>query len=139
MEQMTLDLSGEGEDEKVPESELPVGWVQVCDLPYCSEPRLFYDARMNAGIRIGELREEACRMFEKENEQLTVRDLKIAFLKMCPVEIDLEGRPHKVSVKKYGGVWILSCDCGAWIFNRGGQRRCKHTDHVDNLMERGEW
>ena len=139
MEQMVLDLSGESEEKKVPESEVPVGWVQVCDLPYCSEPRLFYDARMNAGIRVTELREEACRMLEKENSQLTMDDLKMAFLKMCPVEVELVGQPHKVTVKKYGGEWILACNCGAWVFNLSGNRLCKHTNYVGNLMKKGEW
>lgn len=138
MEQMNLDLNGEDE-ERVPESEVPAGWVQVCDLPYCSEPRLFYDARMSAEIRVTALREEASRMFEKENDKLTVADLKMAFLKMCPVEIDLEGRPHKVMVKRYGGEWILSCNCRAWIFNLSGRRACKHTNYVENLMRREEW
>jgi len=59
--------------------------------PYCSEPNLFYWHRMKAGLRVKELREGACRLFEKQNDQLTVQDLKLAFLKMYPVKMNLRG------------------------------------------------
>ena len=113
-------------------------YVEVCDLPYCSEPDLFYGQRMEAGLRVRELRENACRLLGKENDQLTVRDLKLAFLKMCPVTVNLGGDDHEVTVKKLNGRWTLSCNCRSWIFNLSGDRRCKHTEHVESLMTREE-
>ncbi len=113
-------------------------YVEVCDLPYCSEPDLFYRRRIMAGLRIRELRESACRLFEKQNDQLTVRDLKLAFLKICPVKVNLGGDDHEVTVKKLNGRWVLSCNCRSWIFNLSGDRRCKHTEHIENLMSREE-
>jgi len=109
-------------------------YVEVCDLPYCSEPRQFYDARMEAGLRVTELRETACRLFEKENRQLTVWDLKLSFLKMCPVKVNLGGADHEVTIKKLNGHWVLACNCRSWIFNLSGDRKCKHTAHIENLM-----
>ena len=109
-------------------------YVEVCDLPYCSEPDFFYRQRMEAGLRVKELRETACRLFGKENDQLTVRDLKLAFLKMFPVKVNLGGDDHEVTVKKLNGGWVLSCNCRAWIFNRAGERRCKHTEHIETLI-----
>jgi hypothetical protein len=47
-------------------------YVEVCDLPYCSEPDLFYRLRIEAGLRIRELRENACRLFKKQNDQLSI-------------------------------------------------------------------
>jgi hypothetical protein len=118
-----------------------VHYVEVCDLPYCSEPRLFYQRRMEAGLRVTELRESACRLFGKENGQLTMRDLKLAFLKMCPLKVNLGGNDHKVTIKKHNGAWILSCNCRSWIFNQSRDRSCKHTKHVENLMasEEARW
>jgi len=113
-------------------------YVEVCDLPYYSEPDLFYWQRMKAGLKVRELRESACRLFGKPNDQLTVRDLKLAFLKLCPVKVNLGGDDHEVTVKKLNGRWILSCNCRSWIFNRAGDRRCKHTEHVESLMKGGE-
>ena len=113
-------------------------YVEVCDLPYCSEPDLFYRVRMEAGLRVSELREAACCLFGKENDQLTVRDLKLAFLKMCPVKVNLGGDDHEVTVKKLNGRWLLSCNCRSWIFNLSRDRRCRHTEHVENLMTREE-
>ncbi len=34
-------------------------YVEVCDLPYCSEPDLFYRQRMKVGLCVRELRESA--------------------------------------------------------------------------------
>jgi hypothetical protein len=113
-------------------------YVEVCDLPYCSEPDLFYWHRMKAGLRVRELRENACRFFGKENDQLTVRDLKLAFLKMYPIKVNLGGDDHEVTVKKLNGQWILSCNCRSWIFNLSRDRRCKHTEYIENLMQREE-
>ena len=113
-------------------------YVEVCDLPYCSEPDLFYWQRMKAGLRVRELREEACRLFGKPNDQLTVRDLKLAFLKIWPIALNLGGDDHEVTVKKVNGRWILSCNCRAWIFNRKGDRTCKHTASVEDVMQKEE-
>jgi hypothetical protein len=113
-------------------------YVEVCDLPYCSEPDLFYWQRMKMGLRVKELRESACRLFGKQNDELTVRDLKLAFLKMCPVKVNLGGNDHEVTVSKVNGRWILSCNCRSWIFNRTGDRRCKHTEHIENLTREEE-
>jgi len=60
-------------------------------LPYFSEPDLFYWYRMKVGLRVKELRQAACRFFRKPNDQLTVRDLKLAFLKMHPMQVNLGG------------------------------------------------
>ncbi len=113
-------------------------YVEVCDLPYCSEPDVFYWQRMKAGLQVRELRESACRLFGKQNDQLTVRDLKLAFLKLWPVKVNLGGDDHEVTVKKLNGCWVLSCNCRSWIFNRTGDRRCKHTEHIENMMTREE-
>lgn len=113
-------------------------YVEVCDLPYCSEPDLFYWQRMKVGLRVRELREEACRLFRKPDDELTVRDLKLAFLKMYPLKVNLGGDDHEVTVKKLKGLWILSCNCRSWIFNLSGHRKCKHTAHVESLMQREE-
>ncbi len=113
-------------------------YVEVCDLPYCSEPDLFYWQRMKVGLRVRELRKEACRLFKKANDELTVRDLKLAFLKMCPIKVNLGGNDHEVTVKTVNGVWILSCHCRSWIFNLSGDRKCKHTMHIESLMQKEE-
>jgi hypothetical protein len=42
---------------------------------------------------------------------------------------------HEVTIKKYGGEWILSCDCKAWVFNLNGKRTCKHTDQMEKILE----
>ena len=110
-------------------------YVEICDLPYCSEPDLFYWTRMKAGLRVRELRESASRLLEKQNDQLTVRDLKLVFLKMYPIKVNLGGDNHEVTVEKLNGRWILSCNCKSWIFNLTGDRRCKHTEHIENLMD----
>ena len=115
-----------------------VCYVEVCDLPYYSEPDLFYRQRMKVGLRINELRENACRLFGKQNDQLTVRDLKLAFLKMQPIKVNLGGDDHQVTLKKLNGRWILSCNCRSWIFNLSGNRRCKHTAYIENLMRTQE-
>ncbi len=112
--------------------------VEVCDLPYCSEPDLFYWQRMKAGLRVRELRESACLFFKKQNDQLTVRDLKLAFLKMYPVKVNLGGDDHEVTLKKLKGSWILACNCKSWIFNLSGDRKCKHTAYIENLMQSEE-
>ncbi len=109
-------------------------YVEVCDLPYCSEPVLFYQERMKTGLTVNELREKASRLFEKRNEELTMGDLKLAFLKLCPIQVNLGGHDHEVTIKKLNGKWILSCNCRAWVFNRSGDRRCKHTEHVKTVM-----
>ncbi len=113
-------------------------YVKVYDLPYCSEPDLFYWQRMKAGLRVRELRENACRLFQKQDNQLTVRNLKLAFLKMHPVKVSLGGDDHEVTIKKLNDRWILSCNCRAWIFNLSGERRCKHTTYLEDLMQREE-
>ena len=97
--------------------EFATRYVEVCDLPYCSEPDLFYRHRMEVGLRVWKLRESACGLFEKQNDQLTVRDLKLAFLKMYPVKVNLGGDVHEVSIKKLNGRWALTCNCKSWIFN----------------------
>jgi hypothetical protein len=113
-------------------------YVEVCDLPYCSEPDLFYWSRVKMGLRVKELRESACRFFKKQNDQLTVRDLKLAFLKMYPIKVSLGGGDHEVTVKKLNRRWMLTCNCKSWIFNLSGDRRCKHTEYIENLMRREE-
>ena len=113
-------------------------YVEVCDIPYCSEPALFYQRRIEAGLRVKGLRENACRIFGKQNDKLTVRDLKLAFLKMFPVKVNLGGDDHEVTVKKLNGRWVLSCNCRSWIFSMKGDRRCKHTEHIEKLMAKEE-
>ena len=113
-------------------------YEEVCDLPYCSEPELFYWQRMKEGLLVRELREEACRLFERENDQVTVRDLKLVFLKLHPIKVNLGGDDHDVTVKKLKGRWILSCDCRSWIFSVSGNRICKHTAYIENLMRTEE-
>ena len=113
-------------------------YMEVCDLPYCSEPDLFYSHRMKVGLHIRELRESACRLLKKQNGQLTVRDLKLAFLKMHPIKVNLGGDDHKVTVKKLNGRWVLSCNCRSWIFNLSGDRTCKHAAYIVSLMRQEE-
>jgi hypothetical protein len=90
------------------------------------------------GLRVRELRESACCLFEKQNDLLTVRDLKLAFLKMHPIKVNLGGDDHEVTVKKLNGRWMLSCNCRSWIFNLSGDRTCKHAAHIENLMQTEE-
>ena len=90
------------------------------------------------GLRVEELRENACRLFDKKDAQLTTWDLKFAFLNLYPIKVNLGGDDHEVTVKKVNGRWILSCNCQSWIFNLGGKRGCKHTEHIENLMAREE-
>ena len=113
-------------------------YVEVCDIPYCSEPSLFYQRRIEVGLRVKELRENACVLFEKQDTELTVRDLKLAFLKLYPVKVNLGGDDYEVTVKKLKGRWLLSCNCRSWIFSRKGDRGCKHTEHIENLMAEEE-
>jgi hypothetical protein len=113
-------------------------YVEVCDIPYCSEPVLFYEKRIAAGLIVMDLRKNACSLFEKQDAQLTMRDLKIAFLKLYPIKVNLGGHDHEVTVKKLDGNWVLSCNCPSWTFNRNGERRCKHTEHIENLMTKEE-
>ena len=113
-------------------------YVEVCDIPYCSEPVLFYERRIEAGLRVMDLRKNASHLFDKQDVQLTMRDLKLAFLKLYPVKVNLGGRDHEVTVKKVNGGWLLSCNCPSWAFNRNAERRCKHTEHIENLMAREE-
>jgi hypothetical protein len=111
------------------------GWTEVCDLPYYTEPEVFYEKRMRLGMRIDKLRDYARRLFEKPNAELSVKDLKFAFLRMYPFVILTDGNNHEVTVKKYSGKWILCCNCKSWIFNLGGDRRCKHTVHMETILE----
>ncbi len=113
-------------------------YVEVCDIPYCSEPDLFYRQRMKVGMSVRELREAACRLFGKRGDELTLRDLKLAFLRMYHLQVNLGGEDHKVTVTKLHGQWILSCDCPSWIFNLSGDRSCRHTDYVEGLISREE-
>ena len=113
-------------------------YVEVCDIPYCSEPPLFYQRRIEAGLRVEDLRGNASRLFDKQDAQLTVRDLKLAFLKLYPIKVNLWGNDHEVTVKRVNGHWLLSCNCQSWIFSRKGDRRCKHTEHIEDLMAKEE-
>ncbi len=116
-------------------------YVEVCDIPYCSEPVLFYEKRIERGLQIMDLRKSACTLFEKPDAQLTMRHLKLAFLKLYPIKVNLGGSDHEVTAKKVNGSWVLSCNCPSWTFNRTGERRCKHTEHIENLMttEEKQW
>ena len=111
-------------------------WQEVCDLPYYTEPDLFYETRMRKGMHIGELRRYASSLLGKLDQELTVHDLKLAFLHRFPLPISLDGSEHMVTVKKYNGEWVLSCDCKVWIFDLYG-RKCKHTEHVEKILGGG--
>jgi hypothetical protein len=113
-------------------------YVEVCDIPYCSEPVLFYQRRIGVGLRVEGLRVNACRLFEKKDTELTMRDLKLAFLNLYPIKVNLGGDDHEVTVRKLNDRWVLSCNCRSWIFNRNGDRRCQHTEHIENLMAKEE-
>ena len=113
-------------------------YAEVCDLPYCSEPLLFYQRRIEEGLRVKELRENACRIFGEQNDQLTVRDLKLAFVNLYPIKVNLGGDDHEVTVKRLNGRWVLSCNCRSWIFSLKGDRRCRHTEHIEKLMAKEE-
>jgi hypothetical protein len=110
-------------------------FTEVCDLPYYTEPDILYETRMRKGIRVRALRDYACEVFGKQDKDLTVRDLKLAFLKMYPFVILTDGNEHEVTVKKYNGRWILSCDCKSWIFNLSGDRSCKHTLQMERILD----
>ncbi|MCG6533939.1 MAG: hypothetical protein L7F78_04465, partial [Syntrophales bacterium LBB04] len=75
-------------------TKLSARYVEVCDIPYCSEPALFYQRRIEAGLRVKELRENACHLFEKQDAQLTMQDLKFAFLKLYPIKVNLGEDDH---------------------------------------------
>lgn len=109
-------------------------YVEVCDIPYYTEPGVFYETRMRKGMRIRKLRSYAASLFGKGDEELTVRDLKLAFLRKFPFCILIDGNDHEVTVKKYKGEWILACSCKAWIYKRNG-RRCKHTEQMEKILE----
>ena len=113
-------------------------YVEVCDIPYCSEPSVFYQRRIKAGLQVMALREKACRLFDKQDHQLTLRDLKLAFLNLYPIKINLGGDDHEVTVKRVSGLWVLSCNCRSWIFSLRGKRSCKHTDYIETLMAKEE-
>ena len=108
---------------------------EVCDLPYYTEPEVFYERRLRKGMRIRELRQYASSLFEKTERELSVRDLKLAFLHKFPFPVSFTGNVHKVTVKRLNAGWILSCDCKAWVFNRNGNRTCRHTSHMEKIME----
>lgn len=112
-----------------------MNFVKVCDIPYCTEPEIFYWKRIKEGITVRDLRNFASELFGKPDRELTVRDLKLAFLYKFPLWVDIDGSRHYVTVKKYMGEWILSCDCKAWIYNRNG-RKCKHTEYVEGILSR---
>lgn len=112
-------------------------YVEVCDIPYFTEPKVFYLKRMKENLTVRELRTFASGLFQKPYQELTVRDLKFAFLYKFPLPVDVNGSKHIVTIKKYNGEWILSCDCKAWVFNRNG-RRYKHTEYVEEILERGD-
>ena len=135
MEQLMLGITDEETRDADEESTELVRWAEVCDLPYFTEPEAFYDKRMREGMRIGELRHFATSIFEKPDEDLTTRDLKLAFLKKFPFVILIDGNNHEVTVKRYDGEWILSCNCKAWIFNLNGNRTCKHTDQMEKILD----
>jgi len=115
-------------------------YQEVFDLPYYTEPGVFYETRMRKAMRVRELRRYACEVFRKGPDMLTVQDLKLAFLHRFPFCILIDGNNHEVTVKKYNGEWILSCDCKAWIFNvrheRNG-RKCKHTEQMEKILGEG--
>ena len=67
-----------------------------------------------------------------------MRDLKLAFLKICPIKVNLGRDDHEVTVKRLNGRWRLSCNCRSWIFNLSGDRRCKHTAYIEDLIQREE-
>ena len=108
-------------------------YVEVCDIPYCSKPHLFYQRRIEAGLRVKELK-KTCQLFDKKDPELTTRDPKLAFLNLYPIKVNLGGEDHEVTVKKLNGQWLLSCNCRSWIFSLKGNRGCKHTEHIENLM-----
>jgi hypothetical protein len=131
MEQLEISFDG---NETTGETKAEPHWIEVYDLPYYTEPITFYDRRMEKKIHVRELRDFACNLLEKENEKLTVHDLKLAFIKMYPLTVNLGGDDHDVTVKKMHGKWILSCNCHSWIFNLSNERTCKHMNYVENLM-----
>lgn len=56
MEQLMLGIT-EGEAPGVDEEPIgPVRYVEVCDLPYFTEPESFYYKRMQEGMQVRELR-----------------------------------------------------------------------------------
>lgn len=113
----------------------PVRYVEVCDLPYFTEPEVFYEKRMREKMTVRVLRSYASDLFQKPEHELMVRDYKLAFLHRYPFVILIDGNNHEVTVKKYNGEWILSCNCGAWVYNRNGDRTCKHTEHMEKILE----
>ncbi len=103
-------------------------------MPYYTEPDIFYARRTQEKMPIKALRFYAAFLFQKLEEELTVREYKLAFLEKFPCVILIDRSPHEVTVKKYKGEWILACSCKAWIYNRNG-RRCKHTEQMEKILE----
>lgn len=102
-----------------------VRYVEVCDMPYYTEPDIFYERRMQEKMHIRALRFYAAFLFQKLEEELTVREYKLAFLEKFPCVILIDGSPHEVAVKKHKGEW---CFLGAttaggigWRNPRSGQ------------------
>jgi hypothetical protein len=109
-------------------------YVEVCDLPYYTEPDIFYERRIQENMPVKALRFYAAFLFQKPKEELTVREYKLAFLKKFPLAILIDGKAHQVTVKKDKGEWILACSCTEWIDSQKG-RRCKHTERMEKILE----
>lgn len=41
--------------------------------------------------------------------------------------------PTKIWTVKIHPTYGLSCNCPIWIYNKRGNRTCKHTDYVEKL------
>ena len=109
-------------------------YVEVWDLPYYTEPEIFYDRRMQEKMDTKVLRSYAAFLFHKREEELTVQEYKLVFLKKFPCVISIDGSPREVTVKKHKGEWILACSCKAWM-DSGKGRRCQHTERMEKILE----
>jgi len=53
-------------------------------------------------------------------------------------KVPSDSDPDKIYTVKEDTAGKLSCDCPIWIYNRRGDRTCKHTDHLKATLKEDE-
>jgi len=84
MEQLMLGIAEDKTPDADEEPAEQVRWVEVCDLPYFTEPEAFYDKRMRERIRVRELRRFATSIFDKPKEEPDRPRLEACFPEEVP-------------------------------------------------------
>jgi len=111
---------------------------KVCDIPFCDEPKSLYLYRIEKGMTVSNLREEAARILNKSEEELIKEDYLVTELILFKVQVrGKSGKLHAVSYKNYNGAFRLCCDCRGWIYH--SSRRCEHTEQVNQVGFPYQW